>query len=116
MVQTRPPHQLATRHLWITGPLATTDWSRFQFDFEASVLIDVKQAGLVFWSETANNGRWVRRPFNNDREVIELNSEDEGDRSGGRIQPIVLGDEDALVGRGTGANRIVHGHQVIELY
>lgn len=66
------------------------DWSRFQFDFEASVLIDVEQAGPVFWSETANNGRWVRRPFNTDRELIELDSEDEGDQLGRENHPIIL--------------------------
>ena len=115
MQQTRPPHQLAARYLWITGPLATIDWSRFQFDFETRVLIDVEQDGSVFWSEAANNGGWVRHPFNNDRELIELDSEDERDRSGGRNQPIVLGDEESLIGRSTRAGRVARVHEVIEI-
>lgn len=115
MQQTRAPSQLETRYLWITGPLATTDWSRFQFDFEANVLIDVDHVNPVFWSETANNGGWVMRPFNNDVEVIELDSEDEGDRSGNRNQPVVLDGEENLVGRSSGAGVVARRHEVIEL-
>lgn len=78
-------------------------------------MIDIEHAGPVFWSETADNGGWVRRPFNNDKEVIELDSEGEGDQSGRINQPIELDDEEDLVERSSGACGVARGHEVIEL-